>query len=349
MKEEIKVGVDFLRQFLQRYGQKLTQGQIDEFASNLTSMLSERYVNHWYVDNPYKGQAFRCLRVKRAENYMDPVLENALKQTKLRLDQLGLPNDFTLWIDPGEVSVRFGDSVGYTYTIARLGQSPINQMENSTSSSSSSSSSGSESSSVSSTLKETNSTSESNDDTNAKSSSGSLAGSSENTQNTESRPTLIVQNSEQIFDDKLTAFIRQNSTSCFQSNECSVVNDGGGGDGGGDGSEADVDAESEDALKATEDDDVDIFSNDSQGIVNMLLSAEKRTISPPAIASSPVNKPIDTNTLDNYVKRTNSSNIAINNPTSVLNSTLLDNVVGNLNSMPATSSLVNASQTWVII
>ena len=71
---------------------------------------------------PMKGQAFRCLRLKRSEAYIDPALAEILEQLGLSLGQLGLPNDFTLWIDPGEVSVRFGDQVGYTYTIAKLEQ-----------------------------------------------------------------------------------------------------------------------------------------------------------------------------------------------------------------------------------
>ena len=119
MKDEIHAGVEFLRQFLAKYGQ-LNQVDIDRVAAKLTSMLAQRYVNHWYVANPQKGQAFRCLRVKRSENYIDPVLERILADMSLSLSQLGLPNDFTLWIDPGEVSVRFGDQVGYTYSIARL-------------------------------------------------------------------------------------------------------------------------------------------------------------------------------------------------------------------------------------
>jgi hypothetical protein len=119
MKDEIREGVEFLRQFLTKYGNGLSAAQIDSFAAKLAGMLEERYVNHWYAEHPMKGQAFRCLRLKRSENYIDPVLERLLKDTGLSLNQLGLPNDFTLWIDPGEVSVRFGDQVGYTYPIAK--------------------------------------------------------------------------------------------------------------------------------------------------------------------------------------------------------------------------------------
>jgi protein Tob/BTG len=181
MKDEIREGVEFLRQFLAKYG-GLTQSQIDTFAIKLTSLLEQRYVNHWYENNPMKGQAFRCLRLKRSESYMDPVLEKILKETGLSLNQLGLPNDFTLWIDPGEVSVRFGDQVGFTYSIARL-----------------------------------NKTDEFLDNVSSNYDNKKLEnlvnknhlGGEESAKS--SKPALIVENSAKIFDEKLTAFIRQNS------------------------------------------------------------------------------------------------------------------------------------------
>jgi protein Tob/BTG len=160
--------VEFLRQFLAKYGQ-LTQTQIDLFATKLTQLLEKRYVNHWYENYPMKGQAFRCLRVKRSEDYLDPVLDQILKELNLSTNQLGLPNDFTLWIDPGEVNVRFGDQAGYTYSIARVNK---------------------------------------NDNSNA---SSSIQDSSYKTNPNETTKSLIVENSAKIFDEKLTAFIRQNS------------------------------------------------------------------------------------------------------------------------------------------
>lgn len=156
MKEEIGEGVNFLRQFLAKYGQ-LSVTQIAEFGYRLTGILEKRYENHWYESNPMKGQAFRCLRLKRSESYVDPTIESILNEMGLSLSQLGLPDDFTLWIDPGEVSVRFGDSVGYTYTIAKLEKSAEREAP-------------------------------------------------------DQQTKLIVQNSDKIFSDTLTAFIRQNSS-----------------------------------------------------------------------------------------------------------------------------------------
>jgi len=124
---------------------------------------------------PMKGQAFRCLRLKRSENYIDPTLEAILKQLNLSLSQLGLPNDFTLWIDPGEVSVRFGDQVGYTYTIAKLDEKLLQKQD------------------LSLHIDET---------------------FFSNDKCVSTSPNLIVESAEKIlFDEKLSAFIRQNSSS----------------------------------------------------------------------------------------------------------------------------------------
>jgi len=259
MKEEIRVGVEFLRQFLAKYGNNLHQAQIDLFALKLELTLAERYINHWYDKMPMKGQAFRCLRVKRSENYIDPVLEKLLFDLKLNLNQLGLPNDFTLWIDPGEVSVRFGDQVGYTYTIARLNVSPSSTIN-------------------------TN-----NDDNNVSINN-----------NTNAKPCLVVQNAEKIlFDEKLTAFIRQNS--CNNTNDEFIVNNSS--------------TINDDLSNNNDFDDDNNKSNDF--LINELikLSAEKRTISPPHANMSSLSSS-STQFLTapkSEIKRQNSSNIAIIN------------------------------------
>jgi len=267
MKEEIKVGVEFLRQFLAKYGNNLHQAQIDLFALKLELTLAERYINHWYDKMPMKGQAFRCLRVKRSENYIDPVLEKLLFDLKLNLNQLGLPNDFTLWIDPGEVSVRFGDQVGYTYTIARLNVSPSSTIN-------------------------TN-----NDDNNV-----SINNINNNVlnNNTNAKPCLVVQNAEKIlFDEKLTAFIRQNS--CNNTNDEFIVNNSS--------------TINDDLSNNNDFDDDNNKSNDF--LINELikLSAEKRTISPPHANMSSLSSS-STQFLTapkSEIKRQNSSNIAIIN------------------------------------
>ena len=264
MKEEIRVGVEFLRQFLAKYGQRLTQAQIDTFASKLTTLLESRYQSHWYDKQPMKGQAFRCLRLKGSENYMDPVLERILADTNLKLNQLGLPSDFTLWIDPGEVSVRFGDQVGYTYTIARLNTKSGENDDDDDETAAKANRSQLECDLKA--VKEVTAIAE------------SVGDGHEPT--TTPKSALIVENSAKIFDEKLTAFIRQNS--CRNNAVCSSsgVNE--------------------------ENLDDDFMSND---LIDRLitLSAEKRTISPPSAASTP-----SPSSIKPSIIRTNSSSIDIN-------------------------------------
>jgi hypothetical protein len=224
MKNEIREAVEFLRKFIAKYGQ-LNQMQIDLFASKLQKFLEYRYVNHWYESNPMKGQAFRCLRLKRGENYVDPVFETVLKETHLNLNELGLPNDFTLWIDPGEVSVRFGDQMGYTYTIAKLKKSIL----------------------------EEHSDNEKEDNKQAR-----------------FNEKFVVQNSAEIFDDKLTAFIRQNS-SCNKTNS---------------------NERKSQLIQDEDNDDLNINTlnlEDADKFYEQLtaLSAERKAISPPATSFSP--------------------------------------------------------------
>lgn len=37
----------------------------------------------------------------------DPVLEQACERSGVRYEDLGLPQELTVWVDPGEVSCRF--------------------------------------------------------------------------------------------------------------------------------------------------------------------------------------------------------------------------------------------------
>lgn len=48
---------------------------------------------------------FRCLRMNRVR-LQDPVLQQACKQSSVHYEDLGLPQEMTVWVDPGEVSCR---------------------------------------------------------------------------------------------------------------------------------------------------------------------------------------------------------------------------------------------------
>ncbi|KAG8008509.1 Maternal B9.15 protein [Nibea albiflora] len=107
MKEEIAAAVFFVARLVKRYGCLDNDGR-ERFAAALTSVLFENYKNHWHPDAPSKGQAYRCLRMNRVQ-LQDPVLQQACERSAVRYEDLGLPQELTVWVDPGEVSCRYGE------------------------------------------------------------------------------------------------------------------------------------------------------------------------------------------------------------------------------------------------
>uniref|UniRef100_A0A665TUJ1 B-cell translocation gene 4 n=1 Tax=Echeneis naucrates TaxID=173247 RepID=A0A665TUJ1_ECHNA len=107
MKEEIAAAVFFVARLVKRYG-CLDNDSRERFAAALTSALFETYKNHWHPNAPTKGQAYRCLRMNRVR-LQDPVLQQACERSAVRYEDLGLPQELTVWVDPGEVSCRYGE------------------------------------------------------------------------------------------------------------------------------------------------------------------------------------------------------------------------------------------------
>uniref|UniRef100_UPI003AAC521E protein BTG4 n=1 Tax=Centroberyx gerrardi TaxID=166262 RepID=UPI003AAC521E len=107
MKEEIAAAVFFVARLAKKYGCLDTDSR-ERFAAALTSVLFENYKNHWDPNAPSKGQAYRCLRMNRVQ-LRDPVLQQACVRSTVRYEDLGLPRELTVWVDPGEVSCRYGE------------------------------------------------------------------------------------------------------------------------------------------------------------------------------------------------------------------------------------------------
>jgi protein Tob/BTG len=101
--------VVFLTQLI-RKNQSLAQEQVDQFQNHLSACLLARFKDHWYCTRPSKGQGYRCIRINDTEP-IDPVLENAAKNSGLKYYDLGLPNELTLWVDPAEVTCRYGQLI----------------------------------------------------------------------------------------------------------------------------------------------------------------------------------------------------------------------------------------------
>ncbi|XP_027759327.1 protein BTG4 [Empidonax traillii] len=117
MKDEIAAAVFFIAKLVKRED-KLCKHKIDKFAARLTTILFEKYKNHWYPDSPSRGQAFRCIRINK-QQARDPLLEQACVESNVDFQELGLPREMTLWVDPFEVSCRYGEK-NQPFTIVRF-------------------------------------------------------------------------------------------------------------------------------------------------------------------------------------------------------------------------------------
>ena len=105
MHVEIKVAQNFVLDFLYN---KLPRRRVNLFGEELESALRDKFADHWYPDKPFKGSAFRCLKIT---DPADPVLNRAARESGNPIPDItdNLPTDLAIWIDPGEVSYRIGE------------------------------------------------------------------------------------------------------------------------------------------------------------------------------------------------------------------------------------------------
>jgi len=87
------------------------------FKDRLAVLLSERFRDHWFPDRPSKGQGYRCIRLNESDR-KDLVIDRAATQCGLSYEQLHLPTELTIWVDPKEVCCRFGEHQGSYCTLA---------------------------------------------------------------------------------------------------------------------------------------------------------------------------------------------------------------------------------------
>lgn len=104
MKEEVQCACEFFSRMLE--SKHLPHQFANQFRVQLEELLSRRFKDHWDTKNPSKGSAYRCIRIN---SKMDPIVSEAAKATGLRDISKYLPAEFTMWIDPRDVSYRFGE------------------------------------------------------------------------------------------------------------------------------------------------------------------------------------------------------------------------------------------------
>ncbi|KAJ0062007.1 hypothetical protein NL108_014916 [Boleophthalmus pectinirostris] len=104
MKKEIAVVIFFLKAYLKKSSHD--SEKIDLFVERLAVALHDKFKGHWYPDNPSKGQAYRCIRLNKFYT-QDPEILRACQESGIEYKDLKLPDELTLWVDPGEVCCRY--------------------------------------------------------------------------------------------------------------------------------------------------------------------------------------------------------------------------------------------------
>jgi protein Tob/BTG len=116
---EVLYAVDFICGLLRTRGSSSTDSndKIDKLRRTLNDRLQRHYDGHWHPKAPERGSGYRCIRFVRQR--IDPLLVGIGKEAGFSdRDLLAmLPAELTLWVDPEEVSVRFGEdgSIGVIY------------------------------------------------------------------------------------------------------------------------------------------------------------------------------------------------------------------------------------------
>lgn len=115
MREEVDSAAKFVANLLKcRNG--FTNSELEKFHQTFFMIMCSHYQDHWFPEKPFKGSGFRCIRIN---HNMDPIIARAgsgagLSEVTL---QECLPKEITIWVDPKEVSYRFGEdgTIGIIY------------------------------------------------------------------------------------------------------------------------------------------------------------------------------------------------------------------------------------------
>lgn len=109
MKQEIATASAYWASRLEN--SKVSQYQIDAFENQLQTFMQNRFVNHWYVNNPLQGQAYRSLACDVRGGEIDQILLDAAAASGFDFTKvLDTKNSIRMWVDPGEVEVETGKS-----------------------------------------------------------------------------------------------------------------------------------------------------------------------------------------------------------------------------------------------
>ena len=108
MLREVRLAVQFMIEILSR-NSLIPRDKLDQFSDCLEKLLCSKYDKHWHPQKPFLGSAFRCIRI--TQKFVDADIMKAAFMSGVASSDLlqMLPQEFTVWIDPSDVSYRIGE------------------------------------------------------------------------------------------------------------------------------------------------------------------------------------------------------------------------------------------------
>uniref|UniRef100_A0A2P2I0W9 Protein BTG2-like n=1 Tax=Hirondellea gigas TaxID=1518452 RepID=A0A2P2I0W9_9CRUS len=113
MKIEIENATKFLVELMKNGSasqcSKLSEEQLHRFRLVVVECLTNYYADHWFPETPVKGSGYRCIRIN---GKVDPILVKAghIMGLAATIIHSMFPSEFTMWVDPHEVSYRIGEN-----------------------------------------------------------------------------------------------------------------------------------------------------------------------------------------------------------------------------------------------
>ena len=100
--------VELMRKSIPHKSPTVSEEDLLKFRLLVVECLEKHYADHWYMENPVKGSGYRCIRIN---GKVDPILLRAghLMGHVSKYIYTLFPADLTMWVDPHEVSYRFGE------------------------------------------------------------------------------------------------------------------------------------------------------------------------------------------------------------------------------------------------
>jgi len=99
----------------------LSSEQLLVFRSTFSKLLIIKYNNHWYLNEPLRGNGYRSIWFDVSNRQTDQLLLGAGKSAKIYdLEQRlanSLPKGSIMWVDPGEVSLKTFASTSIKKTV----------------------------------------------------------------------------------------------------------------------------------------------------------------------------------------------------------------------------------------